>query len=123
MVFTWIDWKAFGVAQDGEISETTKTSSPSSNIPFIFIRSMVFVMLASTSSDNSARIGVTPHCRFILIRVLLLSVKANMGELGRMRDKSDAIWPCFVYTKMASTPRLLAAEQVRWVKGCENRAI
>ena len=91
MVFTWIDWKAFGVAQDGVISETTKTVSPSSNTPFIFMRSMVFVMLASVSSDNSTRRGVTPHCRFILIRVLWLSVKANMGEFGRLRDKSDAI--------------------------------
>ena len=96
MVLTWNDWKAIGVARVGVTSETTKTASPCFNIPILFIKSMVFEMLASTSSDKSTRRGITPHCKFRALRVLSLSVNANMGGFGRLRDSSDAMCPCFV---------------------------
>lgn len=92
-------------------SETTNTESPSSSNPFDFIRLMVTLMLASISSDKSTSRGVTPHCKFIAIRVLSSSVKANTGGLGRFRENNDAICPCFVYTKIASTARLLATKE------------
>nr|KYP75245.1 hypothetical protein KK1_007951 [Cajanus cajan] len=66
-------------------------------------------MLDSASSDKSTRRGTTPHCKFRAMRVLSSLVKAKIGGFGRLRDRSDAMCPCFVYTKMASTPRLLAA--------------
>lgn len=116
MIFTWIDWNAVEVECVEVKSETTKTTSPSFIIPLVLIRSMVFEMLASISSDKSTRTGITPHCKFKAIRALLLFVNANMGEYGRLRDRSDAICPCFVYTKIASTPRLLAAEQAHHSK-------
>lgn len=109
MVFTWIDWNAVEVTWVGVKSDTTKTESPCFTIPFIFMRSMVFDTLASMSSNKSTRRGITPHCKFKAIRVLSSFVNANMGGYGRLRDRRDAICPCFVYTKMASTPRLLAA--------------
>ena len=96
MVLTWIDWKAIGVARVGVTSETTKTASPCSNIPVLFIRLMVFEMLASMSSDKSTRREVTPHCKFRALRVLSLLVNAKMGGFGRLRDSSEAMCPCFV---------------------------
>ena len=112
MVFTWIDWKVVEVACAGVKSETSRTTSASLIIiPFVLIRSKVFEMLASISSDKSTRSGITPHYKFKAIRALLSLVNANIGGQGRLRDKSDAISPCFVYTKMASTPRLLDAEE------------
>lgn len=111
MVFTWIDWNAIGVERDGVTSETTKTVSPSFTKPFDFMRSMVLEILDSMSSDRSTRSGVTPHCKFKAIRVLSSFVKANMGGFGLLRDRSDAMCPCLVYTKIASTARLLAAQE------------
>lgn len=96
MVFTWIDWNAVRVAQAGVRSETIKTASPSFIMPLDFIRSMVFDMLDSMSSDKSVRMGITPHCKVKAIRASLSSVKANMGGFGRLRERSDAISPCFV---------------------------
>lgn len=95
----------------GAISETTRTTSPWLINPLDSISWTDFEMLDSASSDKSTRRGTTPHRRFRAIRVLSSSVKAKMGGFGRLRDRSDAMCPCFVYTKMASTPRLLAAEQ------------
>lgn len=112
MVFTWIDWNAIGVAREGVTSETTKTESPSFTNPFDFMRWMVLEMLDSISSDRSTRTGITPHCKFRAIRVLSSFVKANMGGFGLLRDKRDAMCPCLVYTKIASTARLLAAQRV-----------
>lgn len=57
------------------------------------------------------RRGNTPHCRFKAILVLSLSVSANTGGLGRLRDRRDAMSPCLVSTKMASTESLLAATE------------
>lgn len=109
MVLTWIAWNAIGVVRVGITSETTRTESPFFIKPFDFITSMAVEILASISSLKSTRSGVTPHCKFRDILVLSELVNANIGGFGRFRDNNDAMWPCFVYTKMASTARLLAA--------------
>lgn len=93
MVFSWIDWDAIDAARAGEISETTSTESPCFTNPFDFTSSIPLEMFASTSSERSMRRGNTPHCRFKAILVLSSSVNANIGGLGRFRDRRDAICP------------------------------
>ncbi|MFS8015052.1 hypothetical protein Hanom_Chr15g01351841 [Helianthus anomalus] len=61
------------------------------------------------SSENPSRNGIKPHCRFRRLLTETSSVKAKMGQSGRLRDSRDAISPFFVYTKRASTSKLLAA--------------
>ena len=100
------------MARVGATSETTRTTSPWLINPLDFISWTDFEMLDSASSDKSTRRGTTPHCKVRAMRVLSSLVKAKMGGFGRLRDRSDAMCPYFVYTKMASTPRLLAAEQM-----------
>lgn len=112
MVFTWIDWNAVEEAGPvGVTSDTTKTASPSRTIPFAFRRLTDLAMSTSMSSVRSTNSGMTPHCRFRAMRVLSSFVNANMGEFGRLRESRDAMCPCFVYTKIASTPRLSATIQ------------
>lgn len=61
------------------------------------------------SSEKLRRKGIRPHCRFRRLRTDVVDVKANIGQSGRQRERRDAMWPVFVYTKRASTPKLLAA--------------
>nr|GMD87644.1 hypothetical protein KK1_007951 [Ipomoea batatas] len=75
------------------------------------MRSMVFSMFASMSSDRSTNTGIIPHCRLRAILVPLSFVKPNIGGFGRLRERRDAICPFLVYTKIASTPMLLAADK------------
>lgn len=109
MDFSWIDWDAIDAARAGEISETINTKSPCLTSPFDFTSSIPLEMLASMSSERSMRRGNTPHWRFKPILVLSSSVNANIGGLGRFRDRREAMWPCFVSTNIASTESLLAA--------------
>lgn len=91
------------------MSETTSTVSPFLINPLLFKRWTDLAMLASMSSERSTRRGVTPHCRLRAILTLLSFVNANMGGFGRLREITDAIRPCLVYTNIASIPKLLAA--------------
>ncbi|KAF9612377.1 hypothetical protein IFM89_039278 [Coptis chinensis] len=87
MVFTLIDWNTECVPVVGMTSETTKTTS-SFTIPLDLTRLKVFKMLSSMSSDNSTRKGLTPHCKFRVFLVQLLSVNAKMGGFGRLHDRN-----------------------------------
>jgi hypothetical protein len=39
-------------------------------------------------------------------------VKAKTGQSGRHRGSREAMWPVFVKTKTASTPKPLAANEI-----------
>jgi hypothetical protein len=39
-------------------------------------------------------------------------VKAKTGQSGRHRESREAMWPVFVKTKTASTPKPLAANEI-----------
>lgn len=95
------------------MSETTSTVSPFLISPLVFRRWTDLVMLASISSERSTRSGVTPQRRLRAILVLLSFVNANMGGFGRFREITDAICPCLVYTKIASSPKLFAATETK----------
>lgn len=98
---TWIDCS---------MSESAITRSPDWIIPRAFNRAKVRLRLLSMSSEKLKRKGIRPHCRFSRRRTVVEVVKANIGQSGRHRDSRDAMWPVFVYTNTASTPRLFAAK-------------
>jgi hypothetical protein len=99
---TWIDCS---------ISERAITRSPDWIIPRAFSREKVRLRLLSMSSDKLRRKGMRPHCRFSRRRTVVELVNAKMGQSGRHRDSRDAMWPLFVYTNTASTPRLFATNK------------
>lgn len=98
-LITWMDWS---------ISETAITRSPVLIIPLALSKENVLFRLLSISSEKLNRNGIIPHCRLSRRLIDGSVVKANIGQSGRQRDKRDAICPDFVYTKIASTSKLLA---------------
>lgn len=90
------------------MSETAMTRSPDLIIPLAFSRENVLLRVLSMSSEKLRRNGIRPHCKFSRLRTDVVVVNAKIGQSGRQRDKRDAMWPVFVYTKSASTPRLFA---------------
>nr|KYP74628.1 hypothetical protein KK1_007315 [Cajanus cajan] len=70
----------------------------------------VLLRLLSISSEKLRRKGIKPHWRFRRLRTDGVVVKAKIGQSGRQRDNRDAMYPVFVYTKSASTSKLLAAK-------------
>ncbi|RYR71162.1 hypothetical protein Ahy_A02g005460 [Arachis hypogaea] len=92
------------------MSETAITRSPDL-IKFLALRSeKVLLRLLSISSEKLRRNGIRPHWRFRRLRTDGVVVKANIGQSGRHLDNRDAMHPVFVYTKSASTSKLLAAQ-------------
>ena len=91
------------------MSETAITRSPDLIIPLDFSKENVLFKLLSMSSEKLRRNGISPHCRFKRLLTEVVFVKAKIGQSGRHRETRDAMCPFFVYTKTASTPRLLAA--------------
>lgn len=118
-----MDWKIVLAVEIGMISDTTKIASSFFIIPFAFISSTVFLTFPSMSSERSVRRGVTPHCKLRAICVLLSFVKANIGGFGRLRERRDAIFPCLVYTNIASTPRLSAGVCNRKLVKIEDKQV
>jgi len=98
---TWIDCN---------MSDTAMTRSPALIIPLALSNENVLLRLLSISSVKLKRNGIRPHFKFRRLRTDVVVVKAKIGQSGRQRDRRDAMWPVFVYTKSASTPRLLAAK-------------
>jgi hypothetical protein len=66
--------------------------------------------LLSMSSEKARRKGMRPHWRFSRLLTDVEVVKAKTGQSGRQRESREAMWPVFVKTKTASTPRPLAAD-------------
>ena len=92
------------------MSDTAMTRSPVCIIPLALRREKVRLRLLSMSSEKLNLKGISPHWRFNRLLTDVVVVNANIGQSGRLRDKRDAKWPVFVYTKRASTPKLLAAK-------------
>lgn len=91
------------------MSATATINSPLFIIPRAFSRANVLRRLLSMSPEKSRRNGINPHCRFSRCRMDLVSVKAKIGQSGLDLDKSEAMNPRLVYTKIASAPSLSAA--------------
>lgn len=92
------------------MSDTAITRSPDLIIPRALSSEKVLLRLLSMSSEKPRRNGIRPHCRFRRLLTEVSVVKAKMGQSGRLRDSKDAMCPSFVYTKRASTSKLLAAK-------------
>lgn len=91
------------------MSEMATIRSPLFIMPRAFNSANVLRRLLSMSPEKSRRNGIKPHCRFSRCRMDLVSVKAKIGQSGLDLDKREAMYPRLVYTKIASTPSLLAA--------------
>ena len=95
---------------DCNMSETAMTRSPDLIRFLALSNEKVLLRLLSISSVKLRRKGIKPHWRFSRLRTDEVVVKAKIGQSGRQRDNRDAMCPVFVYTKSASTSKLLAAK-------------
>jgi len=101
---------------DCNISETAMTRSPDLMRFLALSNAKVLLRLLSMSSEKLRRKGIKPHWRLRRLRTDGVVVKAKIGQSGRHRDNKDAMYPVFVYTKSASTSKLLAEKSLKQVK-------
>ncbi|EYU41427.1 hypothetical protein MIMGU_mgv1a016845mg [Erythranthe guttata] len=93
------------------MSETAITRSPDLTIPRALSSEKSLVEVAfPCRREKLKRKGIkTPFKGLKRLRTEVVVVNAKIGQSGLHRDRRDAMWPLVVYTKIASTSKLLAA--------------
>lgn len=98
----------FTTCTECNVSETETIRSPDLIIPLAFSNEKLLSRLLSMSLEKPRKMGIKPQCRFKRLCDDGLGVNAKTGQSGRQRDRSDAMYPVLVYTKIASASNLLA---------------
>lgn len=78
------------------MSESAMTRSPDWIMPLALSSEKVRFRLLSMSSEKLRRKGMRPHWRFNRLLTDVEVVKAKIGQSGRHRESSEAMWPVFV---------------------------